>query len=414
MSNKLVLGLMLLAALGGGWLLGNQSRDSEKVQKAASENETLREEVRRLHMVLGERGPMLSGSVVLQGSGQGTGEQIQDPLEKGALSTVESFDVSKFHDADKAFRVLLAYTATMLEKGPEGHLQLLDTLNRTFMTKPGEKMTKELIGSDEQAVRFIYPIIRFAMNHDIEVADMTETVFRTLAEDPKRLAEMDDDTLEIFTEGIAFMLPGMVGPTRLETLRGHARTVLETPESEQPMSVQRSRRDLQRALEAWAPPVSSDEALQRLQQGTLSAEEAISMLKRLSPEEAGRLDLVALLGPVLEKDGYRAVSLIGRLKPDAATLERLDQHLIGAVIAGKSSQSLVEYYLRYTGRHSWETARLFIESGLQQANRETAGTFMLAALRLREGPDEQWMDWAEQTYEFTDRVRLALKNRRQK
>jgi hypothetical protein len=24
------------------------------------------------------------------------------------------------------------------------------------------------------------------------------------------------------------------------------------------------------------------------------------------------------------------------------------------------------------------------------------------------------MDWAEKTYEFTDRVRLALKNRRQK
>jgi len=415
MPQKIVLALLLAAALGGGWLLGSQSSDGSGT--TASEVEALHEEIGRLRMALGERGPVLQTGAALHGSTALTdGTESGDPgsfLETSA-DPVNTFDIATFHDPDKAFQALLAYAATKLAEGAKGQLELLETLNRTFMTKPGEGQVQELLGSKEQAVRFIYPVIRFAMNHDAEVADMTETVFRTMAEDPQRLAEMDKDTLEIFTEGIAFMLPGMVGPKRLETMREYARATLLTSEDRQPQSVRRSRRNIQRALESWAPAVSSEEALQRLQQGTLSAEEAMAMLKRLSPEEASRLDIEALLGPILETDGHRAVSLIGRLKPDASTLARLDQRLIKGVIRGRTSQSLVEYYLRYTGRYTWEKARLFIETGLQQASRDTAGTFMLAALRLRPGPDQSWVDWAEQTYEFSDRVRLALKNRRHK
>ncbi len=45
---------------------------------------------------------------------------------------------------------------------------------------------------------------------------------------------------------------------------------------------------------------------------------------------------------------------------------------------------------------------------------KTNGHFLMAALGLRPPPDDEWIDWAEQTYEFDDKTRLFLKRRRDK
>ena len=61
-------------------------------------------------------------------------------------------------------------------------------------------------------------------------------------------------------------------------------------------------------------------ALRRLQKGGCSDEETLSLLEELTPEEARTLDLPALLGPILETEGYKVVKVLGRLEPSPQTL----------------------------------------------------------------------------------------------
>ena len=63
-------------------------------------------------------------------------------------------------------------------------MELLRALNATFFTDPGRKVARELVGSEEEAARFLFPIIKFAMDHHVQVADMMETIYKTGAEEP--------------------------------------------------------------------------------------------------------------------------------------------------------------------------------------------------------------------------------------
>ena len=67
--------------------------------------------------------------------------------------------------------------------------------------------------------------------------------------------------------------------------------------------------------------------------------------------------------------------------------------------------------MRKTGRYAWATAQPFVEAGLRQANRDTAGVFLLAAMGMRAGPDEEWVRWAQETYDFDPRTTAILKKR---
>jgi len=204
----------------------------------------------------------------------------------------------------------------------------------------------------------------------------------------------------------------MVGPKRLERFSGYARAILEQPEAMQPRAIQRVRRDVQQVMASWAPPVSPEEAFLRLQQGDLSPEESLAMLSRLDPQDVGRLDLDALVGPLVERDPFRVLSALSRLKVDDATRAKLDGRVIQSVVSGKIPQNVVSWWLRMSGRFAWPKARDFVEQGLRQSGPETAGVFLLTALDLQPAPPQDWAAWAERTYEFTDRVRLELKRRR--
>ncbi len=413
--NKVTLSALVVVALVTGWLLGSMSAGQGTSDPDGALAE-LKDENTRLRRALGERGPRLQPRVGMGGTapdgapGHAAGTTGARPIPE----RVESYDITQFDDADRAFQMLMAYARTMLAKGEAGHLALLDTINATLFSKPGEKIVERLIGGEEQTARFMYPLIRFAMNHDDLVVDMAETIYRTMAEDPQRLKDIDNDSLELFTEGIALMLPGMVGPKRLERIRGYARTILATAQANQPRSVQQQRGDVQRALGSWAPPVSGEEALVRLQQGTASPEEAMALVRRLRPEDVARLDIDKLLGPLIASDGWSAIAMISRLRPDAATLALLDSRIIRGVSAGKTPQSLVSYWLQSTNRRSWAPSRTFIEAGLQQATTETRGVFLMAALGMKPAPDDDWVQWAERTYQYSDRMRVYLKKRRDK
>ncbi|MDJ0522408.1 MAG: hypothetical protein QNJ90_10100 [Planctomycetota bacterium] len=418
--NKVMTTALLVVALGLGWLLGSQTGGGGDSDATDARVVSLQEENARLRRALGERGPTLDPGAGLQGTGPvpgaGTGTTGSGGAEpaKGTPEEVTEFDIATFDHPDKAFRAFLAYADTMLKRGPEGHLALLETINETFAEKPGERIVEQLLGDEDQAVRYMYPLIRFALNHDAQIVDMTETIFKTMAENPQRFRELDDDPLEMFTEGVAVMLPGMVDAKRLERFRGYAVAMLETPEDSQPRSVQRQRRDIQRAMESWAPPVSTEEALQRLRDGNLKPEEAASLLRRLGPEDVRGLDLDALVGPLLERDGWRVMTLISRLRPDPGSMAKLDARFLRAATSGSQHPQMVRTWLHWTGRRSWDKSRDFIEAGLQAGTVKTNGHFLMAAMGMRPPPDDEWIDWAERTYEFDDTTRLFLKRRRER
>ena len=108
------------------------------------------------------------------------------------------------------------------------------------------------------------------------------------------------------------------------------------------------------------------------------------------------------------------MSLISRLQPDSGTIAKLDARFLRAVTGGAQSPHMARNWLHWTGRRTWSTARDFIEAGLQAGSVKTNGHYLMAALALRPPPDDEWVDWAERTYEFDDNTRLFLKRRRDK
>ena len=126
----------------------------------------------------------------------------------------------------------------------------------------------------------------------------------------------------------------------------------------------------------------------------------MSLLRRLGPADVRGLDLDALVGPLLEKDGWRVMTLISRLQPDAGTLAKLDARFLRAMGAGSVRSHMVPAWLRWTCRRSWDGAKDFVEAGLQGGSVKTNGALLMAAMGLNPKPDDEWIDWAEQTYEF--------------
>lgn len=403
--NRLLVALLVLAALGVGYLVGATTYSTGRKTEEQAEIRTLREEVERWRLALGARGPRLDPGITLRGRG---GRDEPDPGD-GAGDT---FDVTKFDNAEDAFRALIDHAAVRLVAGtPEDHLALLEVINRSLFRNPGKSIARQMLGTNEQAARFHYPLLRFALNYDVEVAALTETVFRTMAEDPQRLRNLSDGLLEVFVEDIGYVLPGMVGPTRMQTLSGYGHRILETPSEEQPESVRRLRRDVQRVLDSWAPPLRPEEALARLREGRGAPEEIASLLGRLAPEMFATLDLDALIGPLLERDGFRVLGLLVRLRPDEDTLAKLDRRVTAGVLRGAGDPAFVPYYLRFTGRDTWDQGRDFIEGGLQQAQGDALGSFAVAALGIGRGPPADWIRWVLGTYKFPPEVRRALEKR---
>ncbi len=402
--------IAVLAALGVGWFLGSTFGGRGDGGGVSDEVAALREANARLRLALGERSPAGDGS---QAPSMGGGSEVLPP-PPASYAPTDRFDVTTFDHPDRAFQAFLAYAATMLDRGAEGHGPLLQTISATFFEPAGKKHVAELVGGEVHEMRYHYPLLRFVMNREDQVAELTETVFRTMAEEPKRFDGLHDDLLALFTEDAAPLLPGVVGAARLERFRAYARTILGTDRAAQPVSVQRRRADVQAVLASWQPRMTPEEAFQRLQQAELSPEEGSALLRQIARADIARLDVDRVLGPLIEQDPWTVIGVLGRAELDAGMIDRLDARIIQGVVAGRLKQAVVHYWLRYTGRGSFEDAKPFLERGLQAARKDTAGTFLLTALALRPPPAEDWIQWAEQRFEFSDEVRLALLRMRER
>ena len=363
-----VLALLLAAVAGaGGYLAGSRAGGAAPTDAdLATENDRLRERVAGLERDLAGRpvalaagggarpdptavaatGPAASGPRVPDGSPPRPGEEVPFP------TLTEGMTQDEFVKA--AFRFLEA----QLARGTEGHFAILKAIDEHLVKDKG---LRRLFSSEEDAVRFLYPLLKFAVHHEGQVVDLMATTFRAMAETPQALDGLDDDTLEMFTEGIAIALPGAVGPEQLAKFSGWVEKVLATPRGSLPRSIEGNRGDLQRLLQMWAPPLTVEQAVAVLAQPeALPPDRLASIVRRLPKEALAKVDLVTVLVPLIDRGDYTAVRLLQQVELSPGDLAVLDRREIAALNGGDGLH--VGSYLSATRRTDFEATRGFFDA----------------------------------------------------
>lgn len=415
------IGLVLWAVtLGAAYWLGAEgtTRTSGPAAGHAEADVTaLKAENERLRRALEDRGPVLesaaSGPPAESGDERGE-DPARGPLEAAAPGEqpVARLDIQSAESADELLARFFDYVRAMLAKGEAGHLELLQTFDdMLFGSKENQQRLQQLFGGDDEAARYIYPLVRFMVANEAGVVALTETTFKTMAENPSKFADFDNDTLEVFTEGIAFVLPGAISEERLDTFRGYAKKILETPEAQQPESVVKNRRRIERVMRIWAPRLTPEEAVARLRAGDITPQEAAALLGRLPPDMLGDIDIARWLGPLVQRGDYRSIAALGRLRLSPAQQAQFDRHVLVGAAEGTFSDWTVRHYLANTGRGEWAAARDLIEQGLNQGGRAME-VFAKSVLRLPKAqrPDADWVRWVIETYSLSTGTRNQLKS----
>ncbi len=418
MSTKIVV-VAVPILLAAGFFAGRELRPSAVqsdtagsdhdavVARLQAENERLRHRVEEI-----DRAPRLAGvpaaAAPLAGASApgGPATVANEPVSM-------TFSLTDYDSPEDAVAHFLRYAAAMFARGEKGHLALLRTLN-SFSDRKQREQFERLFGDEESAVASMYPVMRFAVEHESEVAGLTETFFKTMAEDPAFFEKADSDLVEFFGEGVALVLPAVANKEQLARMRGYVQTILALSDDELPSSLRSSRRRLMAALRAWTPSLSSEEIRARLAQGDLEPEEAQVLLERLPAEELGRLDLVALLGPRVRQGDTKALNLVRKaVARDPGRTATWDRVLLQGPPAGTDASRwswLLRSWLGATDRLPWEKARPFMEAGIDQGGR-TAEAFAMALLVLPSRPDPEWVAWMLGRADLPEGVKTLVRSR---
>ncbi len=318
--------------------------------------------------------------------------------------TLEPFTLEGVTDPDVAMARLMRHVAALLAKGEDGHLDLLLFLDEHVANS---EALERFFHREEDAVRYIVPWVEFLVNRKGPVLDVVESVFETMAERPETFAEIDKDTLEIFTEGAAVVLPGAVDEERLAKFRGYARAILDTPEGSLPEPVEKQRRRIQRALALWSPRLTPEDAVARLKSGELKGPEAVQALRQLSPEQLQGLDLGTILAPVVAGGDYRALQAMRDLPLQPRDVDLLDGKMLEAAATGKVRDWTVVQYLSSTKRHRWPQQQPFIEEGLGRGG-QPAETCARALGRFGGHVPKDYVRWVLERHELSEKTVRVL------
>ncbi len=399
--RTLVLAVLWIATVAGAYLLGGggggaPSSEVEPVPAA------VRPEAAQLR---GHEGSPLRGEDAGAAAETTTGDvaaRASVPSGGPSDEPLPSFTLEGVSTPDEAFDRLMAHVSALLARGEAGHLELLAFLDQHIVRN---KSIEALFGSEQEAARFIYPMVKFLVDRDQQVLGVTETVFKTMAADPQAFADFDDDTLEVFTEGVAFILPGAVDEARMARFRSYASTILETPESEQPEAVSKNRRRIERVLGFWAPRLEPEQALQRLQSGEATSQEVLALLKSLPADMRAQLDMGLLLAPIVASGDYRAIRMLGQVGVTSRDLTLLDRAAIEGMVAGKFNEWTLQQYLNGTGRGKWPAGQGLVEAALAEGDPARA----TAAMSLRRlGPPKDYVTWVLESYDLNEATRKRL------
>lgn len=345
------------------------------------------------------------GSSGSAGSGRpGDGGRLRGPRVE-VVPADAPLDLAGAGTLDELLARLYAYAAAQLAVGPEGHKALYRTLDRLLRE---DEALRRFLRSEEDLAPHLYGLLRFLMDRDAQVVDLTETLLRVAAEEPAFFEGADGDTLELVTEGVGPLLPGMVGPERLERLRALAQRALRTPAEQQPQGLRSARGNLERLLAAWTPRLPSREAAARLAAGGLEPREALALLRQVAPGDRGALDLLGLLGPLVETGDprvLRADVLQGLAPRDQAAL---DQRLLAAAPSLRLTEWHLRTYLEASGRSTWDAAGPFLTDALSRGG-TLADLAALTLVQLRVRPSAEVVSGLLRSHTLSARVAEHLR-----
>ncbi len=282
------------------------------------------------------------------------------PRTDGSAPTFSLADATSGPEASREF---MAFAEAQLGRGEAGHVAIIDAMSDVWTNR---EMVEKLFGDQTQAVRQLYPWIKFLVQHEEQVVGLSDYVFRTMADNPKAFEKIPNgNVLEIFTEGVGILLPGVVDDEQLAVFRGYARKILETPKDKQPEAIASIRGDLKRLVSSfWAEPLDPVEALERLKSGAVPAAEVGRLLRMLPPDMLVGLDISTLIAPALRegnRDAVRVLSMNPDLQLDAW---KTDQAVLDGLAKGSVQPWFLLSYFSAVGHKEWTDVRPFFDRAL--------------------------------------------------
>lgn len=318
--------------------------------------------------------------------------ELQEPYTLDGVTTME-----------EASRRFMKFAAQKLAAGPEGQLELLRELDRIAQSPDLQKLFDEAA-----ATQLIYPWLKFLVEREDQVVAMTETIYKTAAEDPAWFEGLDKNTLEVFTEAVAIVLPGAVGEDQIERFRGYVGKILAMPEDSLPEALKRNTSELRRNLKYWAGPVAVEDALKQLMDPNVSNAVKLDLLKRVDPNEVRGVDVVGIIVQALERDSYDAMRVVARFPLSGGDIVALDRAVLQGAKNGKMHGWSLRCYLDATNRRKWDAARPFIEDGLR-LGATAANVFAQVLAWLPERPPDAFVVGVLETYELEEGTKTYLK-----
>jgi len=301
--------------------------------------------------------------------------------------------------------LFMRYARQKLHQGPAGHKTLFRKIDELLKNRDLSRFMR-----DERALMpLLYPWVQFGFENQKQIVDMMETLYRTAAEEPQWFNGLDDDPFEMFTEGLAIMLPGMVDAERLAVFRGHAEAILRMEPDSLPDALKKNLRELRQNLEFWARPMSAEETLAQLQDPNVPDATKLQLLRRIPPDQLRGYDVAGLVARGLEKGDMSGLRVLRGLKLGGSDLVVLDRaYLAGS--GGKENQWwLVRQYLQSTGRDTWPQMKPFFEDGLRRGGLTTRN-FAQALTWMQDKPSAEYVQGVIESYDLPESIVAQLKS----
>lgn len=412
MKSPVVWILLWAGTLAGAWYLGSEgviggSSGGTSPEVTARESE-LRKEVEDLKAELLQRGPTLTGAEPSAQPETIAGEETAVVAPEPEFKPVHEFSLEGVNTPEEAVAHFLAYGKTMMSMGREGHLKFYEQINSWAEDKEFQRRIEQLFGRGERAIRHMVPVMQAALDQREEIADMQETILETMLENPRYFDDKSKDPLEVFTEGLGYLLPAVVSEERLAKWSGYVKGILAQPEEGQSVAVRENRRELERLLRAWIPQMDPDEIMKMLE-GGVSPDEALAMLQQLPPDAMDKVDVGKYLAPKVVTGDWQAIRLLSRFRLSATSLASLDAEMLANAGNPQIRKWTLREYGRATGRRAWPAIRDFAEKGMRSAHAATRDKFADLALVSQPPADAEWGRWALDTFEFSENVRRRYK-----
>jgi len=299
--------------------------------------------------------------------------------------------------------LFMRYAEKKLMQGPEGQKELYRELDR--LTR--DQGLKELVRDEQTAMPLVYPWVRFLVGHDKQVIEMMETLYKTAAEEPAWFEGTDDNTFEVFTEGVAFLLPGAADEETLARFRAYAEKIVALPGESLPDALRKNQGEIGRNLEWWAAPLSSEQIADLLRDPAQPTARKLALLRRADPASLRGVDVTRIVVDAVRGGDTTAIWALHGLPAGTIDATQLDQAVLDAAGNGQVEWHEIRSYLSGTDRETWETMRPFVQMGLTRGGKTAEACAQSLVFMTDEVPKE-FVRGVLATYALPEEIKTQL------